>query len=224
MSKVNKKLECLKSRIGEVVDDMLITNAYMETNKRGAKDYKISMKCNICNRERSIHEKYVDKGSATLHKNCMKLVPRDDHFHSKYKGMVKRMTNPKYENLHRYGGRGLEFGYENYIDFYDDFYEEYLEHSKIHGEKNTTIERVNTDIGYIKSNITFATPKEQANNRSTNWINVFVKYKDSNWTSIENVQDFCKENNLHDVSVYKCLAGVQIQTKGWHFKGDRIIK
>ena len=222
--RTQRKLTELNKLIGETKDDMIITNVKIVENK-GRKEYKVNLKCAICNREKEIHEKYLYKGSATKHKSCMYLVPRDDHFHNKYKGMIKRMNNPNYESYARYGGRGLTCEYENYIDFYDDFYKEYLEHCEIHGADETTIERIDFNKGYVKDNITFATPKEQANNRSDNWENVQAKFGEKgDWFSVSNVRDFCKEKNLFNVSVYKCLAKIQKQCKGWYFKGNKVEK
>lgn len=51
-------------------------------------------------------------------------------------------------------------------------YDSYLDHVKKHGEKNTTLERIDLTKGYKPSNCRWATILEQAQNRSSN-----VKFK-----------------------------------------------
>lgn len=46
-------------------------------------------------------------------------------------------------------------------------YESYLEHVKKHGERNTTIDRIDSDGNYSKSNCRWATYKEQGRNQKT---------------------------------------------------------
>jgi hypothetical protein len=50
-------------------------------------------------------------------------------------------------------------------------YESYLKHVKQYGEKQTTLDRINSNDHYYKNNCKRATYKEQNNNLSTNTSN-----------------------------------------------------
>lgn len=82
-----------------------------------------------------------------------------------------RCYNPKTRNYHRYGGRGIKIfpaWKNNFIKFYE--YVTTLKH--YHPEKigrgmgKRTLDRIDNDKGYRPGNLRWATPKQQANNKS----------------------------------------------------------
>lgn len=64
-------------------------------------------------------------------------------------------------------------------------YESYLKHVKEYGEKNTTIDRIDTNKGYYKENCRWATLQEQDDNRSNT---VYVYY----WNSKYALPELCR--------------------------------
>lgn len=72
--------------------------------------------------------------------------------------MKQRCTNANTRYWHRYGGRGISYDprWEDFSSFLADM-----------GERppNTSLDRINNDGNYTKSNCRWATTYEQANNR-----------------------------------------------------------
>lgn len=152
-----------KSEIGKIYGDMEIIE-YI-----GNIDRKFRIRCTKCKREKVVCYRDIKNLKRTSHEGCRFLVERDDDFRIRWQTMRARTTNPNNDNYERYGGRGISSEcYKYYIDFYDDMYESYLEHVAIHGVKNTTLDRIDFNEHYVKSNLKWATWKEQANNRSNN--------------------------------------------------------
>ncbi len=100
-------------------------------------------------------------------------LPRKIHgmyntnFYSVWGEMKTRCNNNKHKSYKNYGGRGIKVSKEwhTFENFRDDMYSIYLKHIEDFGRKNTSIERLNNDGNYCKSNCTFATRAEQNKNK-----------------------------------------------------------
>lgn len=77
--------------------------------------------------------------------------------------MKQRCQNPSDRAYPRYGGRGITICNEWSASF-DFFYADMGPRPS----KNHSLERVNNDLGYSKSNCKWATQQDQANNRRSN--------------------------------------------------------
>lgn len=81
-------------------------------------------------------------------------------FYNIYHG-IKTRCNKRTKNKY-YSGKGINCEWKTFEDFKADMYSSYLEHCRLYGEKNTTIDRINSAKNYNKLNCRWATYKEQA--------------------------------------------------------------
>lgn len=83
----------------------------------------------------------------------------------RFQNIRQRCTNPNSNAYKNYGGRGIKCIWETYAAFERDMLPGYIEHVEEHGEKDTTIDRVDVDGNYCKENCRWATWSVQNNNR-----------------------------------------------------------
>lgn len=83
---------------------------------------------------------------------------------AKAKGRCTNVNDKKYE---QYGGRGIRIceRWLEFQNFYKDMYSSYVDHIEKHGEKDTTLDRIDVDGNYEPSNCRWATWKEQNGNK-----------------------------------------------------------
>jgi len=92
------------------------------------------------------------------------------HFYVKWNQMLVRCHNENSKSYEYYGARGIKTckKWHKFENFMEDMYDEYLGHLKKYGKRDTTIDRINNNLGYNKKNCRFATMKQQANNKTNN--------------------------------------------------------
>lgn len=86
-------------------------------------------------------------------------------FHHTFYHILYRCNNKNSTKYYRYGARGIKCMWNSFEEFKKDMYPSYKEHVKLHGVKQTTIDRIDNDGNYCKENCRWATYKVQA--RST---------------------------------------------------------
>lgn len=97
-------------------------------------------------------------------------------FYYAWNSMLGRCQRPKDTNYKKYGARGIKVcaKWQSFEGFKEDMYSSYLAHLQIHGKRKTSLDRIDFDKDYEKSNCRWATPHVQMNNVSTNQI---VEYR-----------------------------------------------
>ena len=134
--------------------------------------------CNDCGKEVSIRSDILTSTKNPIQSCGCKRINHGDsktRFYKIFNDMKQRCSNPNCERYSSYGGRGIKVEWESYEDFKKDMYDSYLEHSKKYGEIDTTIERIDVNKNYCKSNCKWVTWKEQSYNKSNT---IFVEMED----------------------------------------------
>jgi len=83
-----------------------------------------------------------------------------------WNGLAQRTMNPRNASWGSYGGRGIGIDerWKKFSGFLLDMGSSYSEHCATFGEKQTSIERVDNNLGYTKENCRWATKEEQSRN------------------------------------------------------------
>lgn len=152
--------------------------------------------------------------------NALKHGFRGTRFYNIWKGIRKRCLNPNSSNYKYYGGKEVSIcqRWNDFINFKNDMYKSYQKHVDEHGEDDTTIDRIDVNLGYEPFNCKWATKIEQAENRLCQ--KYFVAINDSGKTLISrNQSKFARDNYLSEPSINRKLKNKDnTPYKGWIFR------
>lgn len=89
--------------------------------------------------------------------------------YARWRSMLNRCRKNYTEKVY-YHDKGIEVSerWRWFENFYHDMHKSFIIHSKINGEKNTTIERIDSNKGYSKENCMWATIDMQNANKKSN--------------------------------------------------------
>jgi hypothetical protein len=195
-------------------EDYKLKEIITEKNKGAKPRVYAIVKCVICGTEKKVLYTSIKNGSggsSFKHASCIYQVdktPKKQYIRFKeiYDGFQKRINNPNTSNFNDYGGRGLTTDYNNLIDFYLDHWTSYLTHVHKYGEKNTQLDRVDNNLGYIKGNLKWSTRMEQCRNRRN--TTVIETHKNKIYFSLT---AFCEEYGFNrDEIKYKLKKGERV--------------
>jgi hypothetical protein len=122
-------------------------------------------------------------------------------FYRIYRGIINRCYLSNWHCYEKYGANGItvcDRWLESFENFRDDMYESYLKHVEKFGEKNTSIDRINSDGNYEPDNCRWETLERQANNIKTN---VFLEYNGQKKT----IRDWEKHYNINSGTLWARL-------------------
>lgn len=98
---------------------------------------------------------------------------RNTRFYMTFARIKERCNNPKRPKYRIYGGRGIKCLWNSFEEFRDDMYKSYEEHVQKFGIMQTSIDRIDVNGHYEKSNCRWATKKEQGRNTRFNHMITF---------------------------------------------------
>jgi hypothetical protein len=87
--------------------------------------------------------------------------------HNSYASAKQRCTNPNHERYKDWGGKGIQFLFNSFEEFYAELGE------KPFPKSDYSVERIDNKGHYEKGNVRWATAKEQARNRKSNTLITF---------------------------------------------------
>jgi hypothetical protein len=125
-------------------------------------------------------------------------------FYKIWSNMKTRCYNENIKEYYRYGGRGITVcdKWQTFGGFFDDMFESY--------DECLSLDRIDNDGNYCKSNCKWSTKREQANNRKTNrfieW-NGMVKTLEE-WGRVLNIKSSCLRQRYYCLKwdVDKCFT------------------
>lgn len=210
--------------VGDIIEDMEIIHKESVKDGQGKSRIMYTIRCTKCGRTKAKRRDHLEKRKGTCHKSCCEqIVPKDSHYKRLYSiwcGMRTRTTNPNQESWEHYKDVSSEH-YKYFVDFYDDMISSYIEHVNIHGENNTTLDRIDPYGDYEPNNIRWATRKTQNQPKNKKGFKKYVGVSPTGEVFyFDNLKEFCQEHKLTKSKVSNLLNNHIKYYKGWEFRRE----
>lgn len=182
----NKKtLEPVGHKFGDYV---LLSQSIWRRDDRSYVDVQCPHSTDRVNLNSLRKKKKSKKGCAICHDIRNDIFRTEDkELYVRFNTIYNRCYRKTVNGYHRYGGAGITICQE-WLDN-PQLFIDYVK-SLPNFSLNNTIDRIENDLGYCPGNIRWATPKQQANNRTTN---VIVSYAGKTMTLIEFAREYCPD-------------------------------
>lgn len=133
---------------------------------------KPTSKFNYINKMKSnyFHEYYLKNREVYIARARRYGKSTEYRFWKRWHNMKERCENPKHNNYKLWGGRGIKVSkrWQTFEYFKIDMWDSFVKHLETNKTIDTTLDRINTNKNYSKSNCKWSTMKEQQNNRRNN--------------------------------------------------------
>lgn len=207
-----------KDLMNNTFGDMYVFGYNMR--KKNKESCFLCVRCNVCGTEREVAfgDFYTKKAGHNHAQSCTLQLEYDKKFYYTWRNIVQRCTDKNDASYEHYGARGITTEYlGNFVKFHNDMWESYSKHIKKYGEKNTTIDRIDVNGNYVKSNIRWTTNDVQSANKRNN--RKFIALSPNGEATFHMAQRQCaKEIGISQASIRKCLNEEIKHCKGWYFK------
>ena len=224
--------------IGKKIGKLTIVKSYRVV-KSGRKRIYYNYICECGNESKISRDRLLNKKVKVKSCGCYREIHdrrkgrhgmSNTRFYNIWVGIKKRTLNKNRKEYLKYGGRGIMISdsWMEFINFHGDMYSDYLKHVKEHGEKNTTIDRINPDGDYERENCRWATYSIQNKNKDFSRIRKVRrtnqrKFKATNIKTGEEFTgysqaEFARSVGISPNHIGSVLSGKRKWTEGYTFK------